>query len=402
MKAISVIIILYNMENYAEQCINSVLNQTFQDIEIILVNDGSDDATPQICELYAQKDSRVKVIHKKNGGLVSARKAGVEIAEGKLISFVDGDDWIDKEQYGYLYNIYSEYKPDIVCAGIIRDRQEKMTYDTSMFEEGYYDKTKLLQEVYPSMMYSPITKGHCLDPSLCTKLFSRKIISQVISNVDDDIFYYGEDAATTYPCILVANSLYITKKCMYHHRKVEGQKEGTYKREFAFERLISFYRNINHSVMELGYEEIMLPQITGYFYNMLKFLVKEATNLDLSLWIEGLLSGFQTDNIEKRKIKYKLPFKKEELGKEIVLYGAGNVGRDFYFQVKDMGCNVLAWIDKNPQYYHIYGLKIEDKLSVHKYKDKKIIIAVKNENVMNEIKSELVSMGAKDILWKMI
>lgn len=402
MKTISVIIILYNMENYAEQCINSVLSQTFQDIEIILVDDGSDDSTPLICDLYVQKDSRIKVIHKKNGGLVSARKAGVEVAEGEMISFIDGDDWIDEDQYDHLYNIYQKYRPDIICTGIIRDRQVKITYDTSVFEEGYYDKKILLQEVYPSMMHSPITKSHCIDPSLCTKLFSRKIIMQVIPNVDDNIFYCGEDAATTYPCILAANSLYITKKCLYHHRIVEDKKEGTYKRKSVFERLIAFYRNISHSVMELGYEEIMLPQITGYFYNMLKFLVKEATNIDITLWAESLLTGFQTDNIEKRKIKYILPYKKDELGKEIVLYGAGNVGRDFYFQIRDMGCNVLAWIDKNPKYYHAYGLKIEDTSSVGKYKDKKIIIAVKGENIMNEIKRELVSVGAKNILWKMI
>lgn len=402
MKTISVIIILYNMENYAEHCINSVLNQTFQDIEIILVDDGSDDTTPQICDSYAQKDSRVKVIHKKNGGLVSARKAGLEVSEGELISFIDGDDWIDEDQYEHLYNIYQKYRPDIICAGIIRDKKEEILYQPGLLEEGYYVKSKLVQEIYPHMMFSPKSMGANIDPSLCTKLFSRKIIAQVISNVDDDIFYYGEDAATTYPCILVANSLYITKKCMYHHRKVEGQKEGTYKREFAFERLIAFYRSINHSVAELGYEEIMLPQITGYFYNMLKFLVKEATNIDITLWTESLLTGFQTDSIERRKIKYILPYTKEELGEEIVLYGAGNVGRDFYFQIKDMGCNVLAWIDKNPKYYRAYGLKIEDTSSVGKYKDKKIIIAVKGEKIMNEIKRELVSMGAKNILWKMI
>lgn len=402
MKTISVIIILYNMEQYAEQCINSVLNQTFQDMEIILVDDGSGDATPEICELYAQKDSRVKVVHKKNGGLVSARKAGIAASEGELISFIDGDDWINVDQYEYLYNIYQKYRPDIICAGIIRDMKEKHVYETDLVEEGYYDKTRLVQEIYSTMMYLPIARGRCINPSLCTKLFSRKVILQAISNVDDNIFYYGEDAATTYPSMLIANNLYVTKKCMYHHRILEGKKEGTYKREAVFERLIAFYRNISQNVVKLGYEEVMQPQITGYFYNMLDFLVKEAINIDLSLWAEGLLSGFQTDNIEKRKIKYKLPYKKEELGQKVVLYGAGNVGRDFYFQIKDMGCTVVAWIDKNSRYYRAYGLKIEDGSDIGKYKNKKIIIAIKDENIVNEIKKELEGEEFTNILWKRI
>lgn len=102
---VSIIIPVYNVEKYLERCINSVSNQSYTDIEIILVDDGSTDNSGMICELHAKKDSRIKVIHKKNGGLSDARNAGVAIASGQWISFIDSDDWI--EEY-FLENLVKE------------------------------------------------------------------------------------------------------------------------------------------------------------------------------------------------------------------------------------------------------------------------------------------------------
>lgn len=96
---ISVIVPIYNIQEYLPQCIDSIINQTYTELEIILVDDGSTDSGGSICDEYALNDSRVKVIHKKNGGLVSARKAGIRAAHGEYITFVDGDDWIERDTY---------------------------------------------------------------------------------------------------------------------------------------------------------------------------------------------------------------------------------------------------------------------------------------------------------------
>ena len=94
---VSVIVPVYNISGYLERCLQSILSQTYVDLEIILVDDGSEDSSGQICDQYAEIDNRIRVIHKKNGGLVSARKAGVSAASGDYVVWVDGDDWIEPD-----------------------------------------------------------------------------------------------------------------------------------------------------------------------------------------------------------------------------------------------------------------------------------------------------------------
>ena len=115
---ISVIIPVYNVEKYLPECIESVLKQTHTNLEIILVDDGSPDNSPQICDEYAQKDSRIKVIHKENGGVSSARNEGLKIAKGEWISFIDADDWVEKNFCEILLNKAVKTQSDIALCRI--------------------------------------------------------------------------------------------------------------------------------------------------------------------------------------------------------------------------------------------------------------------------------------------
>ena len=116
MPKVSIVVPIYNVEKYLEQCIDSIINQTLKEIEIILVDDGSPDNCPQICDDYVKKDSRIKVVHKTNGGLSSARNAGIEIATGDYIGFVDSDDYIELDMYEKMYNIAIENNVDFVMS----------------------------------------------------------------------------------------------------------------------------------------------------------------------------------------------------------------------------------------------------------------------------------------------
>jgi len=111
---VSIVVPIYNVESYLERCIQTLLNQTLKDIEIILIDDGSPDHCPQICNEYAQKDSRIKVIHKKNAGLGYARNSGLEIARGKYLAFVDSDDYVEANMYEILYNKIKDSNSDVV------------------------------------------------------------------------------------------------------------------------------------------------------------------------------------------------------------------------------------------------------------------------------------------------
>lgn len=114
---ISIIVPVYKVEPFLRRCVDSLVNQTYHDLEIILVDDGSPDNCGKICDEYAATDSRIHVIHKQNGGLSSARNAGLEVARGEYIAFVDSDDWVEADTYAKLYELIQQYNADIAeCA----------------------------------------------------------------------------------------------------------------------------------------------------------------------------------------------------------------------------------------------------------------------------------------------
>ena len=139
---ISVIVPVYNVEKYLSRCMDSLLNQTLKNIEIILVNDESPDNCPALCDEYARQDSRIKVIHKKNGGLGYARNSGIEIAVGEYVAFVDSDDFIDLTMYEKLYNTAKKYNLDVAFCGLKRVRHDNLAI-VSHFKQ--VDKFKVFE-----------------------------------------------------------------------------------------------------------------------------------------------------------------------------------------------------------------------------------------------------------------
>ena len=128
MSLISVIVPIYNVEKYLDRCVDSIINQTYKNLEIILVDDGSPDNCLAICDSWAEKDRRIKVIHKENGGVSSARNSALDIASGDYIGFVDSDDWIEPDMYEILIKNAKKYDADISrCAGLLDycDRSEE-------------------------------------------------------------------------------------------------------------------------------------------------------------------------------------------------------------------------------------------------------------------------------------
>ncbi len=164
---VSVVIPVYKVEAYLSRCVDSVFSQTLQDLQIILVNDGSPDGCPQICDDYAAKDSRVKVIHKENGGLASARNAGMAVAEGKWLFFLDSDDWLAPDGLEMLVSVGEEHQVDFVRYRAIRSGWPGMEPHAPCMVEpvrelrhGYYNREQIRKEVYPRLLITPqLTMG---------------------------------------------------------------------------------------------------------------------------------------------------------------------------------------------------------------------------------------------------
>lgn len=123
---ISIIVPVYRSEPYLEQCIRTVLEQTFQDFELILVDDGSPDRCPEMCDMWRERDSRIRVIHQPHGGAASARNRGLEAASGRYIGFVDSDDWIDRDMYHVLYQAVTERQADMAVCGVSAERKHRV------------------------------------------------------------------------------------------------------------------------------------------------------------------------------------------------------------------------------------------------------------------------------------
>lgn len=181
---ISVIVPVYNVELYLEACIQSILNQTYYDLEIILVDDGSTDNSGEICDTYQKKDNRICVIHKQNGGLSDARNAGLGVAKGEYIAFVDADDIIHPQTYECLERMIREYRADISSCGITRDvddMQKTINYKTDLIHEYTVD------EAFKDIRYILI--------SVCNKLYRKYIWEKLRFPVgkfheDEFVFHY--------------------------------------------------------------------------------------------------------------------------------------------------------------------------------------------------------------------
>ena len=155
---ISVIVPVYKTEKYLNKCIESIVNQTYENLEIILVDDGSPDNCPSICDSWAEKDKRIKVIHKENAGVSAARNSALEIFSGKYVSFVDSDDWIDNDCIEYLYNSVVSTGADVVCACIYYEYLNKKGKVLSCDDEVIND-TVLKKYLYFESYYQflPLT-----------------------------------------------------------------------------------------------------------------------------------------------------------------------------------------------------------------------------------------------------
>lgn len=203
MELISVIVPVYNVESYLEKCIESIQNQSYKSLEIILVNDGSTDSSGDICDKYAACDKRIRVIHQKNGGISSARNTGLEVANGDYIAFVDSDDYIEPKMYEDLLNFLKEYNLDIIDCGSFRDKNGMITGGCNDGQIEIYEKDDALRLA----MHDGFT-------SVWNKLYKRDIVINIR-------FPEGrkfEDSAISYLYIANANRIGHINRSYYYYR----------------------------------------------------------------------------------------------------------------------------------------------------------------------------------------
>lgn len=214
MELISVIVPIYNVESYLDKCVSSIVNQTYSNLEIILVDDGSPDNCPAICDAWVEKDSRIQVIHKTNGGLSDARNAGIAVATGSLIAFVDSDDWIERDFFEYLYEAMDSYSADVAeCSTRFVDEKGIVLRIRKVATENANCLTALRRLVLEDGVYQTVWD----------KLYRR----EVIQDIPFEVGKYNEDEFWTDQVLMKSNSVAFVSRPLYNYLQRGGSIIGT-------------------------------------------------------------------------------------------------------------------------------------------------------------------------------
>lgn len=235
----SVIVPVYKVEKYLPSCIESVLNQTFSDFELILVDDGSPDRCPEICDNYKEKDERIKVVHKPNGGLASARRAGIKVAIGEYIYNLDSDDLIENDTLECAYRAITDTSCEIVSFSY---KWVKNGYTVNItddgLDEGFYTEKDFEKYIYPRLLMDK-NMNH-ISYYLSGKAIKRELLTPCQLGVSEKISL-GEDLCCVIPCYLNAKSVYISKKTAYLYtvREDSLSKEFNTKQIYLIENVIN-------------------------------------------------------------------------------------------------------------------------------------------------------------------
>ena len=385
-KKVSVIIPIYNAAQYLHKCLKSVISQTYKNLDIILIDDGSLDDSYDIAKEYQEKDSRIRLFTQTNIGLIATRKRGIELAEGEIVGFVDSDDWIEPIMYERLVQCMEENECDLVTSGIYRDYADgsrKEWYD--LYPEGVY--VNLESAIYPSMLHDFKKNEMGLKCTLVNKLYRRQILQDIYGEIDTRVFY-GEDALTIYPYCLRCKRIYNLNDSYFHYYIRNNSMCRAANEKLAINTYY-LYNGLRDAFMESNCANSLLKQLKHYLFQLESHTLKVLYNIDTLAYAKWDFSKY-----------------KDIFGKRIVIYGAGACGQALYRELDSLGYkeNVVAWVDKNPEgkteqcMYEITAIKeIVDK------KFDYLIIAIKSQNIAIEVMKELTKDYAVEedkVVWR--
>jgi glycosyltransferase involved in cell wall biosynthesis len=218
MDLISVVVPIYNLDVYLHQCVSSIVGQTYRCLEIILVDDGSSDNAPEICEYFRKIDARVKVIVQPNSGLVSARKAGLNAAMGKYVFYVDGDDWIDPDCLLSYHRLALTHDADIVIGDYKREFLGNFLTVRNDITPGVYERRRIERDLLPNMISHGTFFSHGLKTYSWGKLYRRSLILDLQNQVPEEVMV-AEDAALFYPAVAHSRTIVISDMALCNYRQ---------------------------------------------------------------------------------------------------------------------------------------------------------------------------------------
>lgn len=379
---VSIIVPVYNAEKYLEKCIESIQKQLYQNIEILLIDDGSLDTSGEICDSFAKTDSRIRVIHKANGGNTSARRTGLEAATGEFVVFVDADDAISDDLVSDLLYEIKKSDADVVISNVTKSFSYGDIEVKNRILPGTYEKC---QYIVRNMFYYKDTEEFGVLPYLVAKMYRYDFICNGFESIGDSV-QYAEDRALMFWCILNAKKTRFIDKSYYRYN-INEESLCQSKDERYLEKITEFYLYTKHLFQKEKESEYLLKQLDKYMVNATVY----GINRKIGLSQNDLITKYYLDESELRA------------SKNVVLYGAGVVGRDFYKQLlRSEKINIYIWIDQNYEKYKTENLPVQPPECLENVEFDYIIVAVLRENVYKNIAESLkkYSVPQEKIIWK--
>ena len=366
-KLLSIIVPIYNKEKYLPQCIESILNQTYKNIEIICVDDGSTDRSRKIIEKYKKNDKRIKIFHQKNKGQVLATKAGLSLATGDVVGFVDADDYIECNMYEKLYSLLVKTASDYVYSDFYNSEKKhgKRIIDICNNRASFISKKILnVNQRFVS--------------SKCTNIYKKELIKKAYYMVPDNQSW-AEDAYTAICVGLLANRMAISHNG-YYHFITYNDSQSHYCDPSKYELAVNWYNSIKELLEKKGIIKETFKDLEA-FYNSMIFRINQTA--------------------VKQPINYSefcYPMQNER-GK-IIIYGAGKIGKAYYYQFSVCpNCKIVAWVDTNYEKYS----NIQSPDIINKIHFDYIIVAVASEKIATVIIESIIKKYGCEknkILWK--
>ena len=375
---LSVVVPIYNTELYLNACLQSIIDQTCPDMEILLIDDGSTDGSSTICKEFAQKDTRVIYIRQENKGLIGARRTGAEHASGEFLMYVDSDDWIDPGMAEFLVRQIKD--ADMATTGVHYETGPGMVVEClDQYPEGEYkgeDKDSLLKTMLYDLESDTLQR---LTPWIWNKIYRTEIVRQVYRNLQADNDF-GEDGAFLYNYLIISGSIRICHQCFYHYRyRTDSMFHG------GNPHMLS---DINKAYLALvpGFEkhplrENLMSQLQRWVSVTAVMAVNGGMGFASGIHIPEFM--LDTDGLKNKRI---------------VLYGAGKAGRDYYRQLTKMGYNVVLWVDSNSS--EIENVKAPTAIFEVEYDI--ILLSVSRSEYVESIKQSLrnIGIGEEKLMWK--
>lgn len=374
MTKISVIVPIYNVENFLCQCLDSIIAQTYKDLDIILIDDGSTDNSYQIAKEYADKDNRIRLIHQENKGLVTTRNIGISLARGEWIGFVDSDDWIAPNMYEELASYMEKYNCDLVSSDIMRleeGREPYVVFDN--YPRGLYTRKEIEERIFPTMIHDYSISDKGLRCFLVTKLFRKDILDEISNEMDTRVFY-GEDAMRCYRYMLRCKTVYLVRQAYYYY-KIQASSLSFVFNEKLMLSIYRLYDNLYAACQNSPFAPVLIRQLKQYFIMLERRVWYNALHLDRLNLMHWAFDCFH-------------PY----YDKKFIIYGAGACGQALFreISIREKADSLVAWLDNNPEPHIKSGHNVQPVSDINNLSYDYIFVALMKPEVAEAVRKELV------------